>query len=617
MSNTVHQHLRPHVPGTSSAPPIPHVPEATIGQSETSGPAAAIVIGAPAPRPALIPELSGPADLTASEPQVTSRIIHNGEARDPEGVSNAAMSAEPATDRYRAVAYETLEQLGFIGIKLLHSAREFSTLSFWLHGAAMAFIAETDDEKLEKVDFDRLKSTVHFLIMDSCFDAARTLSEQHQKIQSIGDIKSRIRTADVEGVDEDRLVFEASATNSAEKLDILLKLGLVPSRRALCATLSGGHFSMARQLVCHGAEVDAPLVVNAAFAAADGGDPDLARLLLKAGRLIDAAALCAAGSGHTAMMKLCLELGVDVNPRLPRFIPLRFAAADEHSEIVRLLLAAGADDWGAIIRRGASENIMQILRAHRDRIAAPNLATDDWWLVSGIAQTLASDDPALARFFAGKNEEKEAVLKRFESERKNNTSLKAAVARKIALGQAGLDTTMVFKEAQLQALTADAQSIIKRFQEQIDSLKGRIDSWQVNGLSLLTQAATTGNLAAVQRLHAMGANLRQHDCHGNPPVVAAARAGKWAVVLWLLRQGASVNQSNGNTGDNVQTYIDDPTLSGSDRDEISAGFIDSTEPSYLNDSSLSPMQKFEIFSSMIEAGENMTATRASPVPGKH
>ncbi|MDB5839003.1 MAG: hypothetical protein JWQ23_955, partial [Herminiimonas sp.] len=271
----------------------------------------------------------------------------------------------------------------------------------------------------------------------------------------------------------------------------------------------------------------------------------------------------------------------------------------------------------AIIRRGAGEDILQILCAHRDRIAATNEATDDWWIQTGIAQALDPDDPVLASSCAGNNEIKAGILQRFESERKNNTSLKAAVARKIALGQAGLDTAMVFKEAQLQGLSADAQSIIKRFQEKIDRLKGRIDSWQVNGLSLLTQAATAGNLAAVQRLHAMGANLRQHDGHDDPPVVAAARAGKWAVLLWLLRQGASVNQSNVKTRDNVRSYIDDPALSGSDRDEISAGFIDSRHGSYLDDWSLSPMQKFEIFSSMIEAGENMAATRASPFPGKH
>ncbi|MDB5840246.1 MAG: hypothetical protein JWQ23_2198 [Herminiimonas sp.] len=185
------------------------------------------------------------------------------------------------------------------------------------------------------------------------------------------------------------------------------------------------------------------------------------------------------------------------------------------------------------------------------------------------------------------------------------------------MAQSGYDTVMDFGEKQLECLPADARAMVGELEEQIQRLKTRINSWQANGLSLLSQAASTGNLDAVIRLDAMGANLRQHDAHGDPPIFAAARAGQWAIVLWLLRKGASVNQSNGNTGDRVQIYTGDPALSGRAREEILAHVIDSARSSYLEDETLSAVEKFGRFAIRVEAAERMAATHTNPAAEMH
>ena len=81
--------------------------------------------------------------------------------------------------------------------------------------------------------------------------------------------------------------------------------------------------------------------------------------------------MCAAGSGHLAIVKLLVEKGADVNAKhFSGETALRMAAGEGHVEVVRLLLEKSADvtaEDNAAIRAALEKSrveVVKLLKAH-------------------------------------------------------------------------------------------------------------------------------------------------------------------------------------------------------------------------------------------------------------
>ncbi|XP_078000638.1 putative palmitoyltransferase ZDHHC13 isoform X2 [Glandiceps talaboti] len=106
--------------------------------------------------------------------------------------------------------------------------------------------------------------------------------------------------------------------------------------------------------------------------AADSGHFDICKLLLEAGAKIDAVGefLIAAGSGNIEKVKSCLENGVngvnDTNESWRNKTSLHYAAKNQHLDIFKLLLDAGAErdneDLIDAVERGDIEKVKFYLK---------------------------------------------------------------------------------------------------------------------------------------------------------------------------------------------------------------------------------------------------------------
>ncbi|XP_077996621.1 uncharacterized protein LOC144449941 isoform X2 [Glandiceps talaboti] len=138
-----------------------------------------------------------------------------------------------------------------------------------------------------------------------------------------------------------KLLLEAKAKVNAVDID---------KRTSLHYAAISGHFDICKLLLEAGAKIDAvgEDKRTSLHYAANSGHFDICKLLLEAGAKIDAVGelLIAAGSGNIEKVKSCLENGYgvnDTNESWENKTSLHYAAKNQHLDIFKLLLDAGAE----------------------------------------------------------------------------------------------------------------------------------------------------------------------------------------------------------------------------------------------------------------------------------
>ncbi|XP_077997116.1 putative palmitoyltransferase ZDHHC13 [Glandiceps talaboti] len=153
-----------------------------------------------------------------------------------------------------------------------------------------------------------------------------------------------------------RDLIDAVISGDIEKVKFYLdngydvNYGAGEKRTSLHYGAGNGHLDICKLLLKAGAQVNAADEDNrtSLHYAADSGHFDICKLLLEAGAKIDAVGefLIAAGSGNIEKVKSCLENGYgvnDTNESWENKTSLHYAAKNQHLDIFKLLLDAGAE----------------------------------------------------------------------------------------------------------------------------------------------------------------------------------------------------------------------------------------------------------------------------------
>lgn len=106
----------------------------------------------------------------------------------------------------------------------------------------------------------------------------------------------------------------------------------------LQAASKAGNVAVAEYLIRHGADPD--LAISAA---AEYGRTEFVKAMLKAGRETANAMAKAAANGYWDIVQLLLDAGTDVNASTGKDSPLAHAISREHTAMFKLLLERGAD----------------------------------------------------------------------------------------------------------------------------------------------------------------------------------------------------------------------------------------------------------------------------------
>lgn len=176
----------------------------------------------------------------------------------------------------------------------------------------------------------------------------------------------------IPGVDDSRLV-EAAAEGNAAEVAAMLEQGINPDSRSGDASVAlhwAAHqndLQLVNTLIQAGADVNLTndLGVSALWLAAENGNLDLAQLLLSANANPELSLpsgetplMMAARGGNAQLAQLLVTSGANVNASeiSQQQTALMWAAAEEHADVAKILLDAGAD-WQA--RSGTWNEVVQ------------------------------------------------------------------------------------------------------------------------------------------------------------------------------------------------------------------------------------------------------------------
>jgi hypothetical protein len=354
-----------------------------------------------------------------------------------------------------------------------------------------------------------------------------------------------------------------------------------------------------------GGQAKLPPAVEAFFEAAMKGDADGVRRALKAG--LDAntaepsdgatALMVAAYQSHLAIVRMLLEAGAKVNMAAREGLtPLMLAASAGHAEVIKVLVEAGADVnakekagltalmlaiEGAKrggVRAGRADAIKALLSAGADVQAKTSdgrtalaIASDEGFADlaallkdAGAVETPSAAQPFIDAVIKGSTADVHAMLKdptlanakqpaadRMTSIRQMTVLQLAATRGHVevvaALLEAGADVNA--RSAEGTALVHAAEWTPAETKEEIVTrlLKAGADARATDtaGWAAIHHAAADGSLGTVRALLKAGVDVDSAAfSDGDTPLTIAAFQGHTAVVVDLIKIGATVNHAN-------------------------------------------------------------------------
>ncbi len=480
---------------------------------------------------------------TNNDVAIIRELLEHGAGENREVLN---LAADYATDQSAVKAYETLVDAGAetelidaaaagslrVVDRLLNEGANPNERSAWdatpLYAAAseghakvverlLSAGAETDKESFE---WSPLAAAAH----EGHDDVVRALLDAGAKIDS--------RRGDPEWRTPLEIAVEAQRLST---VGLLLDRGAAigPPRLSywpiIIEAAVRGDPAIVSLLLDHGAGESPGFVHEAAQHAAINGHEGAFHVLVEHGARPTLASAAALGDAKT--VRRLLDAGRDPNKIIVgRFMPLHAAARRGHTEIVKMLLDAGADP-------------------EKGMRSALYIATQ--WQQREVVETLVASGAKLND--RGPNNSKELPLEAaVEVESPEMVSLLLELGADPSLkddyGRSPL--TAAARTGNIDVLetllgTGDFDDAHKRLAAEQALEAGHDDAYSLlvdSGVDLtLPMAAQLGNLEAVERLIAQGADPNATSEDGSPALVLAARQGHGEVVNALLAAGATVD----------------------------------------------------------------------------
>ncbi len=322
-----------------------------------------------------------------------------------------------------------------------------------------------------------------------------------------------------------------------------------------------GDAETVQTLIRAGADVNAAQNggMTALHWAAQGGHPQMARMLLVAGAFPDAATRnggytplhLAARAGHDALIGVLLEGGAD--PGATNSLgttPLHFAASSGLVEGIRLLSQAGAE---VDAREGASDQTPLVFAAAAGEAGAVRALLE------------AGADPSLTTRVIDvvARAEEDQELKRLRDERKilewGEGFVEGGYGRSPEPGEEEEEAETGEEPAAAEAEEADEPETAEAGAEEPASEDGEDEEEEPlermrksfvdliekkGGMTPLLHAARQGHASAVEALLDGGADLEQSSADGTPPLLIATINGHFDLAMRLLERGADPNHAS-------------------------------------------------------------------------
>ncbi|XP_069486906.1 ankyrin repeat domain-containing protein 17 isoform X16 [Ambystoma mexicanum] len=363
----------------------------------------------------------------------------------------------------------------------------------------------------------------------------------------------------------------------------------------LMAAANGGHVEIVKLLLAHGADVNAQSSTgNTALTyACAGGYVDVVKVLLQAGASIEDhnenghTPLMEAGSaGHVEVARVLLDSGAGINTHSNEFkeSALTLACYKGHLEMVRFLLAAGADqehktdEMHTALMEACMDGHVEVARLLLDSGAQVNMPADSFESPLTLAACGGHVELAALLIERGANLEEvndEGYTPLMEAAREGHEEMVA-----LLLGQ-GANINAQTEETQETALTlaccggflevadflikagADIElgcstPLMEAAQEgHLELVKyllaagANVHATTATGDTALTYACENGHTDVADVLLQAGADLEHESEGGRTPLMKAARAGHVCTVQFLISKGANVNRTTLNNDHTV------------------------------------------------------------------
>ncbi|XP_065353147.1 ankyrin repeat domain-containing protein 17 isoform X5 [Cloeon dipterum] len=358
----------------------------------------------------------------------------------------------------------------------------------------------------------------------------------------------------------------------------------------LMEAASAGHADIVQLLIDNGADVNAqsstgntPLMYACA-----GGHLEVVEILLKSHANVEdhnenghTPLMEAASAGYVNVAKILLDNGAGINTHSNEFkeSALTLACYKGHLEMVRFLLAAGADqehktdEMHTALMEASMDGHVEVARLLLDSGAQVNMPTDSFESPLTLAACGGHVDLALLLIERGANIEEvndEGYTPLMEAAREGHDEMVA-----LLLGQ-GANINAQTEETQETALTlaccggfvevseflikagADIEAgastpLMEASQEgHIDlaryllTVGANVNATTSTGDTALTYACENGHTDVAELLLQNGADLEHESEGGRTPLMKACRAGHLCTVQFLVSKNADVNRQTTN-----------------------------------------------------------------------